>query len=149
MSVWQSLKRQGLLLTSTACKVFGHVHKDFEVLCLSLREAVDTGNIVLDSEVLRDDTVVTSFDQVTCVRSSSIGVNLVEGDLNLGSTLNLGNNACCKRILRVLSDVDVARQFRPAAFVYDVGRDLGISNKGSILLARADGRAISWQVGLD
>lgn len=50
------------LLTSGACKRIGHIHEDIEVLCLGLGETVDTGNVVLDSEVLSDDTVVTGFD---------------------------------------------------------------------------------------
>lgn len=66
-----------LILTTTAGKVIRHVHKDLELLGLGLREAVDTRNIVLDSQVLRDDTVVSCLHQVTCIRTGSVGVHLV------------------------------------------------------------------------
>lgn len=71
------MSKEDLILTSSAGKSVRHVHKNLKILCLGLREAVYAGDIVLDSEVLRDFTVVSGFNQITRVRASSISIHLV------------------------------------------------------------------------
>lgn len=48
-----------------------------------------------------------------------------------------------KRILSVLSDVDVSSQLCSPTLVNDVRLDLGVTNDRGILLARADACAVS------
>ena len=73
----------------------------------------------------------------------------MNSNLQLRSSLHLGNGLRCESVFCVLSNIDVSRQLGPSTFVYNIGRDLGISDDRRVLLARADGRAISCQVLLD
>ena len=51
-------------------------------------------------------------------------------------TSNNGSHSLSsKRLLRLLPNINIAREFRPSALVHDVGVDLGISNDGRVLLA--------------
>jgi hypothetical protein len=138
-------------LTSSACHVVGHRNVDGEVLCFSLREAVDTGNVVGDSEVSLacGAQFVSSHVHVTHVWTSPIGVDLVNGNCHNGSFLHSRHNAGGELILGLRADIDVASQLRTTTLINDIGVNLCITNEGGILLARADSSAVSGEVWVD
>ena len=70
----------GSQLTANAVEGIGHHNSDVELLGAGLGETVDTRDIVEDGQVLGDDTVVAGLDQVAGVGTSTIGVDLVDGD---------------------------------------------------------------------
>lgn len=73
----------GSQLTANAVESLGHHNSDVELLGAGLRETVDTGNIVEDGQVLGDDAVVAGLDQVAGIGTSTVGIDLVDGDGDL------------------------------------------------------------------
>lgn len=73
----------------------------------------------------------------------------MDSDGHLGSCLDLGDGTSRQLVLGVLTDVDVTTQLGSPTLVDEIGGDLGITNDGGILLARADGSAISCQSSVD
>lgn len=74
-------------LTSSACKISWHGNVDSKVLGLGLRETIDTRNVVGDGQVLGNNTGVSSGVNITDVWTSSIGVDLMDGDGHNGTGL--------------------------------------------------------------
>ena len=74
---------------------------------------------------------------------------LTDGDSHLRPALNLRDSSGSNGVLRVLSDIDVTRQFRPATLVDDVIRNLRIADDARVLLAWVDSCAIPRQLRLD
>lgn len=52
-------------------------------------------------------------------------------------------------VLCILSNIDVAGQFRPSTLVDSVCSNLSIADDGRILLARTNSRTVSCQAGVD
>ena len=63
--------------------------------------------------------------------------------------LDLSDGSSGKLVFGVLSDVDVACQLCSAALVDDVRYDFRVADDGCVLLARADGGAISGKGCVD
>lgn len=143
-----------------------HGDRHIEVLELSLRETVDTWNIVGHGKVgLSSSQRVSGLVHIAHVWTSAIGVDLItvsisiiavghmtdlmDGDSHLRACLDLGHGTCCQSILRVLANIDVTCQLRTATLVDDVGANLCISDDRCVLLARADSCTIPWQVGIN
>lgn len=74
--------------------------------------------------------------------TSTIGVDLMDGDRQFRAGLNLGHSVGREGILSILPDVDVAAQLRPPTLIDDVGRDLLVTDECGILLAGADAGAV-------
>lgn len=73
----------------------------------------------------------------------------MNGNLKLRAGLDLSDGLRRESVLRVLSDIDVSGKLGPSTFVYNIGSDLSISDDRGILLAGADGCAVSCQVLLN
>lgn len=92
---------------------------------------------------------LTGLVEVTGVGPGSVRVNLVDGYGHGCSGFDLRDLACGKLVLGVLSDIDVTGQLCSSTLIYRVGGDFCVSDDGGILLARVDGRAISWESIVD
>jgi len=86
---------------------------------------------------------LTGLVEITCIRTCSVGVDLMDGDLHDCSRLDCGDCAGSKSVLGVLANIDVARYLCSATLVDDVGGDFCVADDGSVLLARADVCAVS------
>jgi len=62
---------------------------------------------------------------------------------------DLRHGPCCKSILGILSNIDVATQLRSATLVDNVCINFGIPDDGCILLARTDTCAVSRDGGIN
>jgi hypothetical protein len=71
---------------------------------------------------------------------------LMDCDLHDGAGLNLGHTTSSQLVLGLLANVDVAIDLGPSASVYNVLRNLIVTNDGSILLAGGDGGAVASDV---
>lgn len=89
-----------------------------------------------------------SLIEVTGVGSRTIGVDLMKGDSHCCSGLDLCDGSSCQSVFGIFSHINVTTQFCSATLVDNVGRYLGISNDGSVLLTRRDTRAVSCNVGV-
>lgn len=83
------------------------------------------------------------------VRAGTISVDLVDGDSHLSTGRDLGDSIGSEGVLGVLSNVDVSAKLSTSTLVGDVRGDLGITDDGGVLLARADGCAVPCNVTLD
>lgn len=152
--------------TSSACKIGWHGDSDVEVLGLCLGKAVDSRDVVGDSQVLRNDASVTctqsvlfmdqyipvaltSHINIANIWTSSIRVHLMNGNRHQCASLDFGNSSRSQGILGVLPNIDISCQFCPTTLVDDVRSNLGISNDGGVLLARTDTRAVSCNGRVD
>ena len=126
-----------------AFHVLWHGDGNVEVLGLGRRDAVGAGDVVGDSQILADETRVARLVDIAHIRPGTVGVDLVEGDDDVVSGTDLRHGALGQSDLGVLGDVDVAGQLGAAAFVDDVGLDLGVADDGCVQLARADGGAVA------
>lgn len=102
-----------------------------------------------NSTHLGDLVGITALIKITDERTSAIRVDLVDGHGNLTTSSDLGNGTSRESILRVLANVDVAGQLSSATLVDDIGLNLGVANKGRVLLARVDGCAVAGDLGVD
>ena len=95
--------------------------------------------------------LLTGLVKIANVWAGTIGVDLVDGDCDGGSCLDLGDSSGSNHIFGVLSDIDVTSQLSTSTLVDDVGADFCLSDDGAVLLARVDGRAIpgKGQVNLE
>ena len=126
-----------------AFHVLRHGDGDVEVLGLGRRDAVDAGDVVGDGQILADETRVARLVDIAHIRPGTVGVDLVEGDDDVVPGTDLRHGALGESDLSVLGNIDIAGQLGAAAFVDDVGLDLGIANDGCVQLARADGGAVA------
>lgn len=110
-----------------------------------MRESVGTGDIVLNGQVGSDDTVVAGGDEIALERTSTISIDLVDGDGHTCTSLDLSDSSSGNGIFGVLTDVDVTSQLCTATLIDNVGVNLGITDNGGVLLAGANGCAISGQ----
>jgi hypothetical protein len=92
---------------------------------------------------------LTSLVKITDIRTSSIGVDLMDGNSHYRASLNLSDLSSSNSILGVLSNVDVTGQFGSSTFVDNIGIDLSVSNDRGILLAGTDTSAVSGDVWID
>lgn len=139
---------------------------DVKVLSLGLRETVYTRDVVGDSQVLRNDTGVSSLVEIARVWTSTIGVDLswsvvfhgyiqsewtylMNGNDKLSTALDLCDCAGSQGILGVLTHIDVTGQFCSTTLVDNVCIDFGITDDGGILLARADTGAVTCDIWVD
>lgn len=86
---------------------------------------------------------VASLVEITEIRTSTIGIDLMDSDLDLGTSLDLRHGLGGQVVFRALAHVNVALEFRASTLVDDVGPNLSISDDGSVLLAWSDAGAIS------
>lgn len=87
--------------------------------------------------------------QVAEKRPSAVGIDLVNSDSNLATSLDLSHSARRQGILCVLSNIDVSFQFRATALIGNVGHNFGVADDGGILLARIDTDAVTSNGGVD
>lgn len=73
----------------------------------------------------------------------------MDSDRQLRASLDLGDSVRREGVLGVLPDVDVAAELRPSTLVDDVRRDLGITDKGGILLTGADAGTVPRKLGVN
>lgn len=92
---------------------------------------------------------VAALIKITHVWTSAIGVDLMNGNGELTTSLNLSDLASGKGILSVLADINVTRQLSAATLVNDVGSYLCITNDSGILLARIDSDAVAGDLGIN
>lgn len=118
---------------------------DIEVCGLGLGKSVDSWDVVGDGQVLESSTGVASGVQITDIWTSTIGVDLVNSDLNSRAGSHLSDSLGGKLVLGVLADIDVSRKFSTSALIDNVGVDLSLSDDGGILLTWADASAVSGQ----
>lgn len=135
--------------TASALKVIRHRHGKVELLDLILRDAVGSGHIVGDGQVLADETRVGGLVQVADIRAGAVGVDLVNRHRDLAACPHLGHGTVGERCLGVFGHVDVAGELRAAAVVDQVRLDLRIADDGRIELARVDGGAVAGDFGID
>lgn len=102
-----------------------------------------------DDTYLNISISVAALVKIAHVRTSAIGVDLVDSHSDLATGLDLSHLASRKGILSVLANVDVARQLSATTLVDDVGSDLCITNDGGILLARVDGHTVASNLGIN
>ena len=126
-----------------AVEVIGHLDGDVESLGLDLGQTVCAGDVVGNGQVLDVGVCVAALVEITDIRTRTIGVDLVDGNSEFTTSLNLSNLVGRDSVLSVLTNIDVTRDLSTATLVHDVGSDLGITNDGSILLARVDGDAVA------
>lgn len=126
----------------------GHGDGHVEVLGLGLGETVGTGDVVGDGErdLAGGTESVTGRVHVASVRTGAVSVDLVDGHGHGSVSLDLCDGSCGQSVLGILADIDVAANFCPSTLVGNVGGDLGITNQGRILLARANAGAVSCKV---
>lgn len=126
----------------------GHGNGHVEVLGLGLGETVGTGDVVGDGErgLASSTEGVTGRVHVAGIRTSAVGVDLVDSHCHGGASLDLCDGPCGQSVLGVLADIDVAANFCPSTLVGHVGVDLGVTDQRRILLARADAGAVSCKV---
>ena len=105
--------------------------------------------MILNKAYLETDTSVAGLVKVADVRTSTVGVDLVDGDGELSAGLDLSDLLGSQGVLGVLADIDVATDLSSTARVHDVGSDLGLTNNGSILLAGADRSTVSGNGRVD
>lgn len=137
--------------TSNASQIVRQSDSHVEVLRLGLREAVDTRDVVLDGErnLSREALSIGRHVEITGVRPSSIGVDLVDSHLNLAALGDLSDTLGLESVLGLFADVDVALELSAAALVDDVSLDLGRTDEGGVLLAGVDGGAVSCDGRVD
>lgn len=92
---------------------------------------------------------VAALIQITHVWASTIGVDLMNSNGELTTSLNLGDLSSRNGILGVFSDINVTRQLSAATLVDDVGGDLCITNDSGILLARVDSDTVAGDLGIN
>lgn len=114
-----------------------------------MREPVHPWDIVRDSQVLADDAGIAGFVQVADVGASPVRVHLVNRDREFGPCLDRGDLARGKCVFRILADVDVAGELRPAALVDNIGLDLSVPDDGGVLLAGTDRSAVPCDILID
>lgn len=138
-------------LTSVASQVGGHLDGDVELLELDLGETVDTGDVVgdLERDLASGALGVAGDVQIASVRTGTVGVDLVDGDLNLATGLDLGDLARGQSVLGDLADIDIAGKLSTSALVHDVGFNLGITDNGRVHLAGVDVRAVAGNAGVN
>lgn len=126
----------------------GHGDGHVEVLGLGLGETVGTGDVVGDGErgLAGGTEGVSGRVHVAGVRTSAVGVDLVDSHCHGGASLDLCDSPCGQSVLGVLADIDVAANFCPSTLVGHVGGDLSVTDQRRILLARADAGAVSCKV---
>lgn len=132
-----------------AVKVIGHLDGDVESLGLDLRKTVCAGDVVGDGQVLDVGVGVAALVEITNIRTSTVGVDLVDGNSEFTTSLNLSNLVGRDSVLSVLTNIDVTRDLSTTTLVHNVGSDLGITNDGSVLLARVDSDAVASNFGVN
>jgi len=132
-----------------AVKVIRHLDGDVESLSLDLGQTVRAGDIVGNGQVLDVGVGVAALVEITNIRTSTVSVNLVDGNSEFTTSLNLSDLVGRNSVLSVLTNIDVTRDLSTTTLVHDVGSDLSITNDGSILLARVDGDAVAGNLRID
>ena len=101
-----------------------HLDVDGKVLFLGLRETQCTRDIVGNLQWRKVGFGVAGLVHVALEWSSTISVDLVDGDCYHGAGRDLGHATGCELILRLLANVDVAGNLSPATRVDNVLLDL-------------------------
>lgn len=128
---------------ANAVEVVRHRDLDGEVLLLCVREAVLAGDIVGHLQLGELGGRIAGLVEVALVRTGAVGVDLVDGDGELGALLHLGHAACGQLGFGLLAHIDVAGDFGTAARVDDVLGDFRVTDDGRVLLAGADVCAVT------
>lgn len=136
------------LTVGAARDIVGHDDGHVEVDGLGLGETVGAGHVVLDGQVAGEDAV-GGRDEVAGKGAGAVGVDLVQGDGDLGAGLDGRDGVGADGVLLALGHVNVGVLLRPAAHADNVGVDLGVTDDGGVQLARVDGRAVSRQRSVD
>jgi hypothetical protein len=135
--------------STNAVELVRHLHVDLEVLLLLLGQTKGTGDIVGDLERRESSLGVASLVHVALERSSTIGIDLVNGDSHHRSRTDGSHATSSQLVLRLLANVNVAVDLGAATGVDNVLRNLRVTDDGGILLARRDGGAVTRNVGVD
>ena len=115
-----------------AVEVIRHLDVDGEVLSLGLRETVLAGDVVGDFELDEVGGCVGSLVKVTLVRTSAIGVDLVDGHGDGRAPLYGGDCVGLDCLLSLTADIDVALELSASARVDDVLGDLTVTDDSGV-----------------
>lgn len=92
---------------------------------------------------------VAGLVEVALVRTGTVGVDLVDGDGELGALLHLRHAACGQLGFGLLAHIDVARDLSATARVDNVLGDFRVADDGRVLLAGADVCAVTGKSLVD
>lgn len=105
---------------TNAVEVVGHLYVDGEVLFLGLGQAEGAGDVVGDLERSEGGDSVAGLVHVALKRTSTISVDLVDGDLHDGARRHRSHAASSELVLGLLSNVDVAGNLSTSTSVDNV-----------------------------
>jgi hypothetical protein len=134
---------------TNAVELLGHLNVDLKVLFLGLGQAKRARDVVGYLERSEGGDGVASLVHVALERTSSISVDLVDGDLHDRARRDSSHAASSQLVLGLLTDIDVAIDLGTSTGVDNVLGNLLVTDDGSILLARRDGGAVAGNGGIN
>lgn len=126
-------------------EVLGHLNVDGEALSLGLAQTVGTGNVVGHLELDEGGGRVGGDVEVALVGTGTVGIDLVDGDGEVGALLDSRDGFGGNGLLRLTADIDVAIDLSASAGVDDVLLDLAVTDDGRVLLAGGNASAVTGE----
>lgn len=132
-----------------AVELVGHLDIDGELLFLGLGETEGARDVVGYLQGSEGSDGIASLVHVALERSSSISIDLVDGDCQGGASRDLGHATSGEFVLSLLANVDVTSNFSSSTSIDNILGNLLVANDGGILLARRDCGAVTGKLGVD
>lgn len=132
-----------------AVELVGHLNIDGKFLLLGLGETEGARHVVGYLQGSEGCHGIASLVHVALERSSSISIDLVDGDCQGGASRDFGHATSGEFVLSLLANIDVTGNFSSSASIDNVLSDLLVANDSGILLARRDGGAVTGKLRVD